>query len=207
MAIVTKAAEVGLDVVVHTDGDRSSRAAVNAILAARQFDPDNRSALHHAIYVHPDDQQRIIDNKIPINSTPNFTNTFGNGHLDNIRIRGEEQVNSSLGRYPHFARNGVRVSISADVPSTPQTMQAPLFVVQCAVTLKDASNPDAEAFPTNRTPMTIEQALRAVTIDAAWQLRMEDRVGSIEKGKLADLVILAQNPFESGPDEIERYRN
>ncbi len=203
MAIVTKAAEIGLDVMVHTDGDRSSRAAVDAFLAARKLDPDNRSALHHAIYVHPDDQKRIIDNKIPINSTPNFTNTFGNGDKDNLRIRGEEQVNSSLGRYPHFARNGVRVSISADVPSTPSSMQGPLFVMQCAVTLKDASDPNARAFPENRVPMTLEEAIRAVTINAAWQLRMEDRVGSIEKGKLADLVILAQNPFEVDPMKLK----
>ncbi|WP_168796600.1 amidohydrolase [Cognatitamlana onchidii] len=196
MAIITKAAEVGLDVMVHTDGDRSSHAAVEAILAARKIDPNNRSALHHAIYVNPEDQQRIIDNKIPVNSTPNFTNTFGNGDKDNIRIRGLEQVNSQLGRYPHFARNGVRVSISADVPSTPSIMQGPLFVAQCAVTLKDASNPDATAFPENRTPMTLKEAIKAITIDAAWQLQMDDKIGSIEEGKYADLVILAENPFE-----------
>ncbi|WP_420582751.1 amidohydrolase [Reichenbachiella sp.] len=203
MTIVTKAAEVGLDVMVHTDGDRSSRAAVDAILAARKIDPNNRSALHHAIYVHPDDQQRIIDNKIPVNSTPNFTNTFGNGDKDNVRIRGLEQVNSSLGRYPHFARNGVRVSISADVPSTPASMQGPLFVVQCAVTLKDASNPDATAFPENRTPMTVEEAIRAITIDAAWQLQMEDKIGSIEVGKYADLVVLGENPYEVDPEKLK----
>ena len=197
LAIITKAAQVGLDVMVHTDGDRSSRAAVDAILAARKIDPNNRSALHHAIYVHPDDQQRIIDHKIPVNSTPNFTNTFGNGDKDNIRIRGEEQVNSSLGRYPHFARNGVRVSISADVPSTPLSMQGPLFVAQCAVTLKDASNPEAGSFPKNRRPMTLKEAIKAIIeIDAAWQLQMDDKIGSIEEGKLADLVILAESPFE-----------
>ena len=195
MAIVTKAAEADLDVMIHTDGDRSSRAAVDAILAGKEVNPGIRSALHHAIYVHPDDQQRIIENKIPVNSTPNFTNTFGNGDKDNIRIRGEEIVNAQLGRYPHFARNGVKVSIAADVPSTPQSMQAPLFVIQCAVTLKDASNPEATPFPENREPMTLEQAIRAMTIDAAWQLRMEDKVGSIEEGKLADLVILDKDPF------------
>lgn len=203
MAIVTKAAEVGLDVMVHTDGDRSSRAAVDAFLAAREIDPENRSALHHAIYVHPDDQQRIIDNKIPVNSTPNFTNTFGNGDKDNIRIRGEEQVNSSLGRYPHFARNGVKVSISADVPSTPQSMQGPLFVLQCAVTLKNAADSEARAFPENRTPMTLEEAIRAITIDAAWQLRMEDIIGSIEVGKLADLVILEESPYEVDKSKLK----
>ncbi|MDN3641416.1 amidohydrolase [Lutimonas halocynthiae] len=203
MSIVTQAAKVGLDVMIHTDGDRSSKAAVDAILAAREIDADNRSALHHAIFVHPDDQQRIIDNKIPVNSTPNFTNTFGNGDKDNIRIRGEEQVNSSLGRYPHLARNGVPVSISADVPSTPISMQGPLFVAQCATTLKDASNPNATAFPENRTPMTVEEAIRAITIDAAWQLSLEDKVGSIVEGKLADFVILEASPYEVGADKLK----
>ena len=50
--------------------------------------------------------------------------------------------------------------------------------------------------------MTVEEALRAITIDAAWQLRMEDKIGSIEEGKYADLVILDQNVFEVAPAEM-----
>jgi len=203
MAIVTKAAEAGLDVFIHTDGDRSSRAAVDAILAAREAGhPDTRSALHHAIWVHPDDQERIIEHKIPVNSTPNFTTTFGGGDKDNLRLIGEDRVRSSLGRYPHFARNGVRVSISADVPSTPQSMQAPLFVAACATTLRDVSDPNSNPFPPDRKPLTVEQAIRAITIDAAWQLRMDDKVGSLEVGKLADIVVLDGNPFDVEPAEI-----
>jgi hypothetical protein len=203
MAIVTKAADAGLDVFIHTDGDRSSRAAVDAILIARESHPDNRSALHHAIWVHPDDQKRIIDNKIPVNATPNFYNTFGGGDKDNMRLIGKERVNSSLGRYPYFARNGVPVSISADVPSTPPSMQGPLFVVACATTLRDASNPESTPFPLNRTPMTVEEAIRAITIDPAWQLQMDDKIGSIEVGKLADLVILEKSPFDVEPFQIK----
>ena len=75
-------------------------------------------------------------------------------------------------------------------------MQGLLFVAQCAVTLKDASNPDATAFPTNRTPMTVEEAIKAITIAPAWQMRMEDKIGSIEVGKYADLVVLEQSPFD-----------
>ena len=201
-AIVTKAARAGLDVFIHTDGDRSSRAAVDAILAARKIDSDNRSALHHAIWVHPEDQARVIENNIPVNSTPNFTNTFGGGDKDNLRMRGEEQVGTSLGRYPHFARNGVRVSISADVPSTPPRMQGPLFVAACAATLRDMSDPNSVPFPPDREPMTVAEAIRAITIDAAWQLRLDDKLGSLQTGKLADIVVLDGNPFEVKPAEI-----
>ena len=127
---------------------------------------------------------------------------IANGDKDNLKWRGQDQINTSLGRYPYLARNGVKVSISADVPSTPQSMQGPLFVAQCAITLKDASDPDARSFPENRKPMTVEQAIRAITIDAAWQLGLDDKVGSIEEGFRrqfqAQLKISSQNPDETG---------
>ena len=139
---------------------------------------------------------------MPVNSTPNFSNTFGNGEHDNLKWRGEAQIKTSLGRYPYLARNGVSVSISADVPSTPSSMQGPLYVATCAVTLRDISDPNSRPFPENRTPMTVEEAIRAITIAPAWQLRMEDKVGSIEVGKLADLVILEKSPFDVAPEDI-----
>ena len=56
--------------------------------------------------------------------------------------------------------------------------------------------------------VTVEQALRAMTCDAAWQLRLEELIGSIEPGKLADLVILSANPLDYDGDlrdiQVER---
>ena len=46
--------------------------------------------------------------------------------------------------------------------------------------------------------VSVERALRAMTSDAAWQLRLEEKLGSIERGKLADLVILSENPLDYG---------
>jgi predicted amidohydrolase YtcJ len=48
--------------------------------------------------------------------------------------------------------------------------------------------------------VSVEQALRAMTSDAAWQLRLEQQVGSIEEGKQADLVILSANPLDYDGD-------
>ena len=50
--------------------------------------------------------------------------------------------------------------------------------------------------------VTLEQAIRAYTLDAAWQLRLEDQVGSLEVGKQADLVVLSDNLFEMEPHSI-----
>lgn len=140
--------------------------------------------------------------KIPVNSTPHFSNDWQGSDKQNLELMGESRVNGSLGRYPELARAGVNVSISADVPSTMPHMQGPLFVVQSAVTLKDPLNPESRAFPPKMKGMSIEEAFRAITIDAAWQLRMEDKIGSLVVGKYADLVILDESPLEVAPEEI-----
>jgi len=200
--IMVAAAKHGLDSVIHTDSTGTANAGIDAILAAREVDPDNRSALHHATWLTPEDQKRVIDNRIPVNSTPNFSNDWSGTDKDALRLLGEKRTMANFGRYPDFARAGVRVSLSADLPSTPPTMQAPLFVVQGAVTMKNPADPESKPFPPSVEPMSIEQALRAVTIDAAWQLRMEDKIGSLEVGKLADIVVLDGNPLETDPMEI-----
>ena len=74
--------------------------------------------------------------------------------------------------------------------------------VEVAITLQDPTNPDSKPFPPGRVPLTLEQAIRSVTADPAWQLRMEDKIGSIEVGKYADLVILEQDLFDVAPRNI-----
>ena len=50
--------------------------------------------------------------------------------------------------------------------------------------------------------ISVWEALKAVTINAAWQLHMEDKIGTIAEGKYADLVILDKNPLRVSPNEI-----
>jgi len=52
--------------------------------------------------------------------------------------------------------------------------------------------------------MTLEQAIRGMTTEAAWQLRMEDKIGSLEVGKYADIVVLDNNPFDVDKMEISK---
>ena len=53
-----------------------------------------------------------------------------------------------------------------------------------------------------RQRVSVEDALRAYTVHGAYQLRMEKEVGSLEKGKKADLVVLGRNIFEETPETI-----
>jgi predicted amidohydrolase YtcJ len=69
-----------------------------------------------------------------------------------------------------------------------------------AVTRRTWKEPDFVLNPGER--ITVESAIRALTSEAAWQLHSEHEIGSLEPGKLADLVILGQDPRAVPADEI-----
>lgn len=128
--------------------------------------------------------------------TPSFfvshTYYWGDAHRDVFlgpeRAARISPLNSALKR-------GIRFSIHLDTPVTPMS---PLQAAWSAVNRQTKSGkilgPDQRI-----TPL---QALRAITIDAAWQEHDEAMKGSIEPGKFADLVILGQNPLTVDPLKI-----
>ena len=185
MAVTLAANKAGLHTIIHTDGSATGRAAVDACVAAKEAGYKNlRNAIHHFTWIHPDDYKRTVEHKIPVNATPNFYNDWSNQREDAYRLLGKQRTELQFGLYTELPSEGVKVSISADVPSTQPSMQAPLFCVEGAATLMDPTRPgESKPFPESRTPMTLEQAIRAVTIDAAWQLAMDDKIGSLEVGK------------------------
>jgi predicted amidohydrolase YtcJ len=77
----------------------------------------------------------------------------------------------------------------------------PLIQIEAAVTRKRPGFPDDEPF-VPRQRVSLHDALRAYTINGAYQLRMEHEIGSIEEGKRADLVVLGTDLFRVAPEEI-----
>ena len=96
-------------------------------------------------------------------------------------------------------RAGHRVSLHADSPMYPPE---PLRLMRTAVTRRTRTG---ERIAPDEA-ISAEQALRAVTLDAAWQLRAERRVGSIEVGKLADFAVVDRDPLAIDPDELDEIR-
>jgi predicted amidohydrolase YtcJ len=89
-------------------------------------------------------------------------------------------------------REGVRYSVHSDASVTPL---GSLHTMWCAVNRVTASG--EVLGPHER--ISVDRALRAVTIDAAHQLRLDHEIGSIEAGKLADFVALAEDPYDVDP--------
>ena len=71
-----------------------------------------------------------------------------------------------------------------------------------AITRQLACDKDFPVQPPMSERITLQQAIRAYTLDAAYQLRLEDQIGSIEVGKQADLVVLSDNLFKLAPYDI-----
>ena len=196
--VVLAANAQGLDVITHVEGSATVRGKIDAILASRAAgNKDERNALHHFMIVTPQDLQRTIENQIPVNVTPIFSTDWSSQDKDYLRMLGEKRTNEQVNQIAPLANGGVRLSISADTPSSPQDNIAALMQIYSAVTLKDPFAPATSSpFPPKASPLTLEQALEALTVNPAWQLRMEDKIGSLEVGKYADMVVLDKNLFD-----------
>ena len=202
--MVLAANEVGLDLSVHTDGSLTNRQTIDAFIMAKESGySDARNSLQHYANVHPDDQQRAIEHRIPVNITTIWATTWSGGLDGAMKILGERRVNSYFQQIRTAIDGGMSVSIAADVPSTDPALMGPLLLCEAAITRLDPSNPDDDrVFPPMSQSITLEQCLRSVTYEGAWQARKEDVLGSIEVGKLADLVILEENLFDLPDNQI-----
>jgi predicted amidohydrolase YtcJ len=93
------------------------------------------------------------------------------------------------------ARAGVRVSFHSDAPVTPVN---PLFSAWCAAVRETSSG--RVLGTEHRIP--VADALRAITLDAAYLLHQDHEKGSIEIGKRADFTVLAEDPIEAGAGRL-----
>lgn len=175
-------------VAIHCNGDASLDDALDAIEAANAKYPwsDARPLIIHAQMTRFDQIQRMA----AMGVTPSFfsahTYFWGDRHVA-IFMGPERASNMSPAKWALDA--GLRFSSHMDTPVLPML---PLQAVWSQVERESSSGVIIGEH--QRIPRI--DALRSVTINAAWQVFMDDQVGSIEPGKLADLVILSGNPLE-----------
>lgn len=196
--------KAGFDISVHVDGSKTVRTTIDSFIAAKEAGfTDARNSLQHYSLVHPDDMQRVIKYKIPVNYTPIWVTTWSDSLNAAMTIFGKKRTETYMQQHRTAIDGGIRVSISADVPGSPQYTLPPLLQCEAGITRLDPTNPKADTvFPPANQAITLEQCLKAITIDPAWQMRMEDKIGSLEVGKYADLVILEKNLFDVDATEI-----
>ena len=93
-------------------------------------------------------------------------------------------------------RQGVPFTLHSDCPMAPLSPLTLAWVAANRVTINGSRTAPSEK-------ISLDAALRAITIDAAWIIRKEDKVGSIRAGKRADFAILEQDPYEVGAEGLK----
>ena len=98
--------------------------------------------------------------------------------------------------------------VKADLPFTlhtdaPCSPPGPLTLVSTAMTRRCVI--DGSTIGSDQA-VSLDHALRAVTIDAARQIGLGDRIGSLEKGKEADLVLLETDPYKTSPEKLDQIK-
>ena len=206
--LLLQAVQAGLDPHLHATGDRAVREALDGIEYVRQQLPGNgfRPAITHAESVDPGDYARFKALDVTANMSFQWaqqapsTIDGTSDHLGAARFARMEPSGS-------IRRAGGRVAYGSDWPVDPLDE---FLALKIGVTRSgDPSNPHSYgpryAGRLNADPaLSRADVLRSITLNAAEQLKLDAVVGSIEVGKLADLIVLNRNFMQVPEDELAR---
>jgi predicted amidohydrolase YtcJ len=196
----------GMDVHVHACGERTARTALDAIEAAVAENPgrDRRHTIAHLVYVEDSDNPRFGELGVIAQFSANWMSADPDT-VTNMAARYGAPRQDLFYRIQDVLGTGGRVSLGTDWPAAGYfSTYKPLDSIQIGVTRQLIGDPDAEVLAPADQKLTVEQAVHANTLGAAYQIRLEDKVGSLEVGKLADLIVLDRNILEIDPHDIHQ---
>ncbi len=189
-ASAVKILKAGLQLVIHAMGDKAVDTALAAIEETSIEAPrkDLRNRIEQAAVLNERLLQRMKKQKVIVSVQPRviaseFSVWSATDHLGPQRTRWLYPIKTLL-------KEGIRVIGGSDCPMEPLS---PLSGIQAAVT--------RQFFPEER--ITIDDALRIYTVNAAYASFEENIKGSIEAGKLADITVLSRDPLTVPPNKIE----
>jgi predicted amidohydrolase YtcJ len=187
-----------VQIAAHVIGDEAVEQFLNAVERAveRQGMTDHRPVFQHAQFTRPDQVGRIK----AVGGIPSFTMGGMEMMGDGIAAMfGEERVNWSVPANS-METAGLRWTSHTDWPAGVSPSE--ILGVHCAV--NRTTNSGQVVAPQER--VTPYQAMRSITINAAYQIKEEKTKGSLVAGKLADLVILDRNPLKIAPSAIKHIQ-
>ena len=202
---ILKLQAAGYQAVIHAVGDRAIETALNSIENALGGQPNTyRHRIDHNSNIHPDDLSRYGEIGVVAVIFGHFpTCVFEDG--GGVQPRYGEAVNSlsSGGRSLLDANPGLHLAWHSDARGVGVGPIPDLYSLVTRRWLREdgvtvCQPPDRVA----AEALTVEEALRIMTIGSAYAVYMEDKIGSLEPGKFADLIILSDNPLMIDPDTL-----
>tara|TARA_B110000503_G_scaffold117799_1_gene178120 strand:+ start:3452 stop:5107 length:1656 start_codon:yes stop_codon:yes gene_type:complete len=177
---------------IHANGDVGIDIALNVYerLQKEYYRKDPRFRLEHCTVINDDLIKRIKS----LNAIPTPFSTYVYWHGEKMKEYGKERLEHMFA-VKSFLDAGINVTQTSDYPPGPFE---PMMAIQSSVTRRDYNG---ELWgPSQR--ITVEEAIKVGTIHGAYASYEEQIKGSLEVGKLADLVVLDQNPLKVDPMSI-----
>lgn len=194
-SLVDRAMGCGLQLGIHAIGDAANRQVIEAIAAGQSRHADNpgRHRIEHVQIIHPEDIPRLAEHDIiasmqPIHATSDMR--WAGDRLGGERLEGAYAWATML-------EHGIRLALGSDFPVEPVD---PWLGIHAAVSRQRDGHPPGGWRP--EESLTLEQALRGFTVNAAYAGFAENEVGSLALGKQADFIIIDADPFELEPSEL-----
>jgi hypothetical protein len=194
-----QAADVGLSMTVHAIGDRANHEVLNAYEHLRGYErarhyPALRHRIEHVQVIHPDDAARlarlnVIASMQPIHATSDM--------LAADRYWGQRARHAYAWRTQ--INHGAVLAFGSDAPVESPN---PFLGLHAAITRRRADGTPNPAgwYPEER--LTLRAALAGFTSGAAFAAGMENKLGKLAAGYLADLIVLEKDPFACDPEEF-----
>ncbi len=190
--------EAGYQIHIHQNGDAGLDRILDTLEDNMRRFPrqDHRTTIIHFGYSAPDQIDRIERLGAIISANPYYVRALSDiySRMGVGAARSQQMV-----RLGDAVRASIPVALHSDMPMAPAQ---PLYLMWAAMNRINFA--DKVAGENQR--LTALQALRAVTLDAAFSLRLEDDYGSIRKGKYANLTILSANPLATRTHKIKDIR-
>ncbi len=186
--------DAGYQIHIHVNGDAGVDRVLDTLEANMRRNPraDHRTVLVHFAVSGPDQVARIRRLGAIVSANPYYVTALADQY-GKVGL-GPERADAMV-RLGDLSRAGISWSLHADMPMAPID---PLFLMWCAVNRITASGRVAD--PGQK--ITAEEALRGVTIAAAYSLKLENEIGTLEAGKRANMTVLSENPLTVDPAKI-----
>jgi predicted amidohydrolase YtcJ len=182
---------------IHAIGDRANKIALDEFEFSFKNKPSSkklRNRIEHAQVIDVEDIPRFKTLDVLPSMQPTHATSDKNMAQDRI---GEKRLKGAYA-WQTFLKQGSKVIAGSDFPVE---LANPFFGLHAAVTRQDRDNQPEQGW-IKQESLTIEQAFKAFTLDAAFGAHQDKVLGGLEKGKWADFILIDQDIFDIEPKDI-----
>lgn len=200
-SFVTKIDEAGFNTHIHAIGDKALNNSLEAFeyLQSNKGNTPTRKSIGHVQIYSDEAIERLTNLKDVVVQTTPIWATPSEGTLNTL---GEERYEKQM-LLNSVDRAGVPLSFGSDFPASAFFIGAnPFNNMAVGLTRQDVWSENKDVLPPVEEKISLETLIKGYTINGAYQLGLEEKVGSIEVGKKADFIVLDDNLFELTPEEL-----